>query len=364
MKIQEFNAYALKIPLTQAWSISYSTETDCETVLTEIITDDGLTGYGEAAPFKEITGDTPQIILAAYEILKPRLIGRNPLEIRMLLDEIDATLTHNAPAKAGIDIALHDLAAKYYQVPLKLLLGGQCRETVITSLTVWLGTVAKTVERTKSLLEQGAKIIKLKIGRDVRLDIERVKAIRDTFGYDFLLRTDANQGYTPKETVEFLDKTLDYQIELIEQPTVLWDVAGLKYVTQHSRVPIMADETVHSPVDAIRLIKEEACDLINIKVMKSGGILRSHEIATVAQAAGIGCMLGAMAETKIGMAAATHLAASHPNILYADLDGHFDLAGDPTRGGFELKDGCNYAPDTPGIGREIDPEAMQQFLLE
>ena len=163
--------------------------------------------------------------------------------------------------------------------------------------------------------------------------------------------------------IEFLEKTLDYQIELIEQPTVHWDIAGLKYVTQHSRVPIMADETVHSPSDVIRLANEAACDLINIKIMKSGGILRSHEIATVCQAAGIGCMLGAMAETKIGMAAATHLAASHPNILYADLDGHFDLAGDPTKGGFELKEGCNYAPDTPGIGREIDSEAMKPFLI-
>ncbi|MDY0092642.1 MAG: dipeptide epimerase [Candidatus Vecturithrix sp.] len=364
MKIQEFNTYALKIPLTQAWSISYSTTTHCETVLTEIITDNGLVGYGEAAPFSPVTGDTVQTILAVLDMLKPLLIGRNPLEIRLLMNEIDTMLVHNGPAKAGIDLALHDLAAKYYRVPLKLLLGGQCRAKVVTSLTAWLGTVEHTVARVKLLLDQGAKVIKLKIGHDVPLDVARVKAIRETFGYDFLLRTDANQGYTTKQAVEFLEKTLDYQIELIEQPTVHWDIAGLKYVTQHSRVPVMADESVHAPSDAIRLAIEGACDLINIKIMKSGGILRSHEIATVCQAAGIGCMLGAMAETKIGMAAATHLAASHPNILYADLDGHFDLAGDPTLGGFELKEGCNYAPDTPGIGREIDPQALKLYRIE
>ena len=103
--------------------------------------------------------------------------------------------------------------------------------------------------------------------------------------------------------------------------------------------------------------------MINIKVMKSGGLLRSHEIATVAQAAGIGCMLGAMVETKIGMAAATHLAYSHPNILYADLDGHFDLADDPTIGGVETTDGCNYVPDMPGIGVDLDKVTMKKYLV-
>ncbi|MBD3307624.1 dipeptide epimerase [candidate division KSB3 bacterium] len=364
MQIQAINAYSLKIPLTQTWSISYSTESDCETVLIEILTDEGLTGYGEASPFPPVTGDTPQTVLAVLEELTPRLIGKNPLAIRSLIDELDMWLTHNGPAKAAIDIALHDLAAKYYQVPVKLLLGGQCREKVVTSLTAWLGTVEETVERVGSLLQQHhAKIIKLKIGQDVQLDVERVKAIRESYGSDFLLRVDANQGYTPKQAVEFLDKTLPYQIEFMEQPTVDWDLAGLKYVTQHSRVPVMADETVHTPADVIRLTREGACDLINIKVMKSGGLLRSHEIATVAQAAGMGCMLGAMSETKIGMAAATHLAYSHPNILYADLDGDFDLTDDPTCGGFELRDGCNYVPETPGIGVEIDHAAMKPYVV-
>jgi len=363
MKIQEINAYVLKIPLTHTLAITYSASAYCDTVFIEMITDDGIKGYGEAAPFTPVTGDTPKTILAVFEMLKPKLIDRNPLELRTIIDDIDHTLAHNCAAKAGIDIALHDLAAKYYNVPLNLLLGGQCRDKVVTSLTAWMGTVEETVARVKSLLQEGAKVIKLKVGRDVCLDIERVKAIRETFGYDFQLRTDANQGYTPKQAVEFLEKTAEHRIELMEQPTIHWDIAGLKYVTQHSHVPIMADEAVHAPADAIRLIKEEACDLINIKVMKSGGILRAHEIATVAQAAGIGCMLGAMVETKIGMAAATHLAYSHPNILYADLDGHFDLADDPTIGGVETTDGCNYVPDAPGIGADLDKVTMKKYLV-
>jgi o-succinylbenzoate synthase len=363
MKIQELNAYALRIPLTHTLTITYASETHAEVVLTEMITDDGLKGYGEASPFTPVTGETPMTILAVIEALKPKLIGRDPLKYRTIIDDIDQGIPHNPAAKAGIDIALHDLVAKYYNVPLKLLLGGQCRDKVVTSLTAWMGTVEEAVERVKFLLDQGAKIIKLKVGRDVRLDIERVKAIRDAYGYEFLLQTDANQGYTPKQAVEFLEKTEPYQLELMEQPTVAGDVAGLKYVTQHSNIPIMADETVHEPIDAIRLIKEEACDLINIKVMKSGGILRAHEIATVAQAAGIGCMLGAMVETKIGMAAATHLAYSHPNIFYADLDGHFDLADDPTIGGVETTSGCNYVPDAPGIGVDLDKVTMKKYLV-
>jgi L-alanine-DL-glutamate epimerase-like enolase superfamily enzyme len=363
MKIQDINAYLLKIPLTCSWTIAYSTDTDCETVITEIITDEGVTGYGEAAPFRPVTGDTPKTILAVLEELKPHLIGRNPLAIRTIIDAVDEIFIHNGPAKAGIDIALHDLVAKYYQVPLKLLLGGQCREKVITSLTAWIGTVEETVDRVKSLLQQGAKVIKLKIGQDVQLDIERVKAIREACGDDFLLRTDANQGYTPKQAIEFLEKTTEYQIEFIEQPTAHWDVAGLQYVTQHSPVPVMADETVHTPADVMRLIHEGACDLICIKVMKSGGLLRAHEVATVAQAAGIGCMLGAMLETKVGMTAATHLAYSHPNILYADLDGHFDLIDDPTSNGVEIRDGCSHICDTPGLGLTLDDEIIKKYLV-
>ena len=363
MKIQEINTYALRIPLTHTLTITYASETHGEVVFTEIISDEGIRGYGEAAPFTPVTGETLTTVIAVIEALKPILIGRDPLEYKMIINDIDQNIPHNSSAKAGIDIALHDLVAKYYNVPLKLLLGGQYRDQVVTSLTAWMGTVAETVERVKFLLDQGAKVIKLKVGRDVQLDLERVKAIRNTYGYEFFLRADANQGYTPKQAVEFLEKAEPYQIELMEQPTLQWDVVGLKYVTQHSNVPIMADETVHEPIDAIRLIKEEACDLINIKVMKSGGLLRSYEIATVAQAAGIGCMLGAMVETKVGMAAATHLAYSHPNILYADLDGHFDLADDPTIGGVETIDGCNYVPDAPGIGVDIDKITMKKYLL-
>lgn len=363
MTIQEINAYALRIPLTHTLTIAFASDAYCDTVFIEMITDDGMKGYGEASPFAPVTGDTPETILATLKTLKPKLLERDPLELRTLIDDMDHTLMHNSAAKAGIDIALHDLAGKYYNVPLKQLLGGQYRDKVVTSLTAWIGTVEETLERVKFLLQEGAQVIKLKVGQDVQLDIERAKAIRETFGYDFRLRTDANQGYTPKQALEFLEKTTAHHIELMEQPTAYWDIAGLKYVTQHSQVPIMADETIHTPADAIRVIKEEACDLINIKVMKSGGLLRCQEIATVAQAAGIGCMLGAMVETKIGMAAATHLAYSHPNILYADLDGHFDLADDPTIGGVETSDGCNYVPDAPGIGVDLDKVTMKKYLV-
>ena len=362
--IQEINAYFLKIPLTTPWKIAYSTDTHCETAIVEIISDNGLKGYGEASPSTEVTGDTSKSILAVIEMLKPQMIGENPLELRKLIDDMDRSLAYNTAAKAGLDMALHDLAAKYYQVPLKTLLGGQCRDKVVTSLTAWMGSVEETVKRVEFLLQQGAQVSKVKIGLDVPLDIARIKAIRETFGYDFKIRTDANQGYTPRETVEFLEKTVENQIEFIEQPTPHEDVSGLKFVTQHSPVPVMADETIHSPADAIRLCHERACDLINIKVMKAGGLLRAQEIATIAQAANMGCMLGAMLETKVGMAAATHLALSHPNILYADLDGHFDLADDPTIGEFEIKNGCNYVPDIPGIGVELDHAKIKKYLVQ
>ncbi len=361
--IQEINAYALNIPLTTPWTISYSTQTHCETVIIEIISDSGLKGYGEASPFTLVTGDTIQSIQGVLRVLKPQLIGKNPLELGKLVDLFDDFFAHNTAAKGGLDMALHDLAARHYQVPLYMMLGGQYRDKVVTSLTAWLGSVEDTLERVAFLLEQGAQVIKLKIGQDVVLDVERVRAIRERFGFDFKLRCDANQGYTPRETIEFAKNIDDCQMEFIEQPVPHDDIAGLKFTTEKSAIPIMADESVHSPADVIQLCRERTCDLINIKIMKAGGLLRAREIATVAQAANIGCMLGAMLESKVGMAAATHLAASHPNILYADLDGHFDLAEDPTIGGIDTKDGCNYFFDAPGTGLELDRSLVEKFLL-
>ena len=363
MKIQEINTYTVQLPLTYTLTVAYSSKSVKEIVFVEILTDDGLKGYGEASPSIPVTGENSMTVRAAVEHFKSHLIGRDPLEFKTLINEIDRSIVHNSSAKAGIDIALHDLVAQYYRIPLKLLFGGQCRDKVVTSLTAWIGTISETTERVKALLERGAKVIKLKVGLDLDQDIERVKTIRDVCGYDFRLRTDANQGYTPKQAVTFLEKTEPYCIEFMEQPTVRWDISGLKYVTQHSPIPIMADEAIHAPSDVIRLIKEEACDLINIKVMKAGGLLRASEIATIAQSAGIGCMLGAMVETKIGMGAATHLAYSHPNILYADLDGHVYLAEDPTLDGVETVDGCNYVSDNPGIGVDIDKVTMRKYLV-
>ena len=363
-KIQAINTYALNIPLTTPWTISYSTQTHCETVIVEIISDNGLKGYGEASPFSLVTGDTVQSILGALNILTPHLIGKNPLELRTLIDSLDEFFAHNTAAKAGLDMALHDLAARHYQVPLYTMLGGKCRDKVVTSLTAWLGSVEETLERVAFLLKQGAQVIKLKVGQDVMTDVERVRAIRERFGFDFNLRCDANQGYTPKETIEFAEHIDECRMEFIEQPVPHDDISGLKFVTDNSAIPIMADESVHSPSDVIRLCRERSCDLINIKIMKAGGLLRAKEIATVAQAANIGCMLGAMLESKVGMAAATHLAASHPNILYADLDGHFDLAEDPTSSGIETKDGCNSFSDAPGTGVELERSLIERFIVK
>ena len=363
LKIQEINTYPLNIPLTTPWKISFSTETSCETVIVEIVSDSGLKGYGEASLFSMVTGDTITSVLSVVEQLRPHLLGKNPLELRKLVELFDEFFAHNTAAKAGLDMALHDLAARHYQVPLYMLLGGKCRDKVVTSLTAWLGSVEETLERVDFLLEQGAQIIKLKVGQDVTDDIGRVKAIRERFGFDFRLCCDANQGYTPKEAIEFAERIDDCQMEFIEQPTPHDDIAGLKFVTDNSAIPIMADESVHSPADVIRLCRERACDLINIKIMKAGGLLRAQEIATIAQAANIGCMLGAMSESKVGMAAATHLGASHPNILYADLDGHFDLAEDPTIGGIETRDGCNQFFDVPGAGLELDRSLIEKFCV-
>jgi L-alanine-DL-glutamate epimerase-like enolase superfamily enzyme len=201
-------------------------------------------------------------------------------------------------------------------------------------------------------VRRGYKTLKIKVGLDSQMDIKRIQAIRDAVGYNVDLRLDANQGWKPKEAVMLLRKMEDkgFNIELVEQPVSANDLEGLKYVTQNVNTPILADESVFSPFDAVKIIQNRAADLINIKLMKTGGIHNALKICSVAEIYGVECMIGCMLESKISVSAAVHLAASKSIITKIDLDGPGLCKEDPVDGGPQFQDYKITLNDEWGLG--------------
>jgi len=352
VKITEIRLGTLSIPLKKPFKTSLRTTDTVPTNIVEVRTDEGVCGYGEAPPTPVITGDTDGSILCAISTrIEPMLAGHDVSELSDALLALNRCVIGNNAAKAAVDIALHDLWGKLYKLPLYKLLGGTYHE-FSTDYTISLNAPEEMVRDSLEAVSEGYEALKIKVGNDFRLDMERIKAIRDAVGGKILLRIDANQGWKPKEairTIKFMeDKGLD--IELVEQPVVYYDIEGLKQVTDSVDTYILADESVHSPRDAMKLLSIRAADMINIKLMKSGGIGGALKICAMAEAAGVECMIGAMMESKVAITAATHLAMARRCITKYDLDPPILCASNPVKGGVQYKGAVLGLPDAPGLG--------------
>ncbi|MEA1993105.1 MAG: dipeptide epimerase [Euryarchaeota archaeon] len=349
MKIEEIEIYSISVPLKEPFTISLGTIENAENVILYIKTDKGLVGYGEAAPSPRITGDTPEQIINGLKVIKPLLLGKDPSNIPRIEEEIERAMRGNTSMKAAIDMALLDLKGKTAKMPVYDLLG-RYRAAFKTDYTIGINEPKKMAADAIKIVEQGFDTLKVKVGTGLIKDVERVARIHDAVGDEITIRVDANQGWSPKEAVKTLIEMEKYAIELVEQPVPWWNIEGLKWVRDHVTIPVMADESVHSPFDAMRIIKEGAVDLINIKLMKCGGITNGLKIAHIAEAAGIECMVGCMVETNVSVTAASHLVASARNITRVDLDTSLFLAEEPVEGGVSIKKGRIQIPDTYGLG--------------
>jgi L-alanine-DL-glutamate epimerase-like enolase superfamily enzyme len=216
-------------------------------------------------------------------------------------------------------------------------------------------------KRAKEFVERGFRTIKVKVGQSPQLDEARIKAIRESIGEGPAIRIDANQGWTVPQAIEALRRLEKYRIEFCEQPVAAGDIDGLRLVREESPIPIMADESLFLPADAIKLIKAGACDYFNIKVMKAAGLANSIRIAHIAEAANIRCMLGCMVESRLALTAAAHVMAAKENIVFADLDGFTSHTVDPIIGGMKLDGGKITLPETPGLGCDVDPAFLKKL---
>ena len=352
MKITGIEWGRISIPLRTPFKTALRRVDSVEDIIVTVHTDTGDQGFGEAPPTGVITGDTAESVCGALEHhLAPALLGREVEDFEALMQAVQSALVHNTSAKAAVDMALWDLYGKRYRIPVHKLLGG-ARTHLVTDLTISVNDPAVMARDAQIAIDRGFDCLKVKVGIDPALDVSRLAAIRAVVPRDTVLRIDANQAWTPRQAVRILngmqEKGLD--IELVEQPVKAHDLEGLKYVTQHSYVPVLADEAVFGPEDALRILQLGAADLINIKLMKCGGIHNALKIATLAELYGVQCMIGCMLEGRVAVNAAAHLACARGIVTKVDLDGPMLCASDPVRGGAVFHEKDITLPDAPGLG--------------
>jgi o-succinylbenzoate synthase len=355
MKITSVSAIPHELKLKEPFSIANETVDVGINVFIKIETDEGITGWGCATP-DSVTYETKETVINFFDnVIKDILHGEDPLRINFINDIIEEKVKGNPSLKAGVNIALYDILGKKANTPLFKLLGGY-RDKIETSVTIGLNSVDTMVEKAKSFVSKGFTCLKIKCGMDPDQDIEMVLAIRNEVGSNIKIRLDANEGYTLEKAlrvIETLEK-LGADIEILEQPTPAKYLYALKEVTAQCSVPIMADETVLTLRDSLKAVKMEIADMINIKLMKIGGITNAIKANTYAEIAEIPVMIGCMNESMGAMAAGVHFACAFKNVHYADLDSALDFEQDIVKGGATYKDGYVIPSDKPGLGIEVD----------
>jgi o-succinylbenzoate synthase len=354
MTISKIVLYRFIINLSTPFTTSLGSTTKKEEIIVKIEDEAGTVGWGEASPSTTILSATPQTIIAALDLLAPMLIDEDPRRIGWITHQMDRYLSGNPPAKAALDIALHDLAGNLYGEPVWRLLGGYETERIDTDYTVSMAPLNEMIEEAKRRVSQGFRTLKIKVGTDSKEDVKVVRGIREAVGDTVGIRIDANQGWTRQQAIWALNRMTDLDIQFIEQPVRAADIIGLRAVRQAVSIPVMADEAVFTPKDAIRVIREDAADYINIKLMKSGGLYKACQIADIAKAADIPCMVGGMVETNLSATAAVHFALAQANtVIFRDLD--MGLLAEERlvkRGGTTIENGYHYPSEGSGLGIE------------
>jgi len=307
-------------------------------------------GHGCAAP-TSVTRENVHSVLNTLQSFARSLPGVEFDKPYQLQERMDKLAANQPSARAALEMALFDLAAQAAGVPLYAYLGGR-RDRMLTDMTIGIMDTDPAVERARRWVDVGFRALKIKVGRDWKADVKRVKSVRDAVGKDVELRVDGNQGYSWSDALSFARNARNEGVVFFEQPVSVDDWEGMRALTESSPIPIMADEMVLTAEDVKKLRWANAARAVNMKLMKHGGILRSMEVNTLCESAGYATMVGCMGEPQLSVAAGLHFALSQKSVHWLDLDSHFKFSSDPTSG-LRFDKGELVAPSKPGLGIDV-----------
>ncbi len=353
MKIKSIDYWKQDMGNTRPYAISYKTIDEVEAAFLEIRLENGITGIGSANPSTYVVGvSTDDVHAKLNEGALEYLIGRNIHETPALCQELVDKFPENPGIRAVADIALYDAFTRHLDIPLVAYFG-QKVEKMATSVTIGIKNVEETLEEARGYFAGGYRILKVKLGKSVDEDVERLVKLREQFGYEQKIRIDCNQGYSVEDLKQFFQQTAALDIELNEQPLPADQIDEMKALTDEIKDTVAADESLVTPEDAFQLAAPpRASGIFNIKLMKCGGIHQARKITTIAETAGIDLMWGCNDESIVSITAGLHAAFSSANTKYIDLDGSLDLETDAVKGGFIMEDGYMRPNGKPGLGVE------------
>ena len=364
MRITGIEIHPLRIPLKGVFRNAHDTKTRQDSVVVCVRTDEGVTGVGNVDPDPGHSEESFDQTLKALRTLAPGLTGSDPLNLSAALELMDRCLPRHLDAKAAVEMALFDLKGKALDQPVHSLLGGRLKDEVL--LNGWIGLLEPDEAAREALgwRDRGFGSVKIKLGAGVESDRDRVAAVRGAVGAGLKLRVDANEGYDVDEAIRLGRALAPLDLALFEQPVSRSDYAGLARVRRGIDIPVMADEAIVGPETLVEVIRKEAADIVKVKVMKQGGIMRTLRMVHMAEAVGIRCVIGHGFGLTINTLAELHVAATCANIMDGcESVGPLKMAGDVVEQPLDLQRGRVPVPDGAGLGAELSTAELARWAM-
>ncbi|MFZ7104703.1 MAG: mandelate racemase/muconate lactonizing enzyme family protein [Peptococcaceae bacterium] len=363
MLIKQIEVYKTDLELNGELHSAHTKYQVTEDVYLKIITNDDVTGFGSTAPKYYITGETQDTVITVLKKrIIPAVLGEDPFNLEKIHDKMDHAIKGNTAAKAAVDIALYDLMGKYLGVPVYRLLGGLYRSEMPAFDLIGLVTPEEAARRAARQLAAGYQEFKVKVGPNPPLDLKRVEAVSEAVK-GVPLKVDANQSWKGKQAVYLTQRFAELGVNVVEQPVHMDDLEGLLAVKNGCpQVDVMADESIKSLTDALRLIKYQAVDLFNLKLVKTGGLYPAKKIAALAEAANMDCMAGCTVQNTLLDAATAHFLASTRNVVCNEIKSPQWIKDDIATG-LKITAGKVVVPEGVGLGLEIDEERLASYRV-
>jgi o-succinylbenzoate synthase len=363
MQISAVDAYLVEVPFRVPFVVWRGSIPAKQFVLVKVVTDEGIVGWGEAAPFLYYAPETaPDVLGFVTTVMRDELVGRDFLDVRSAMRSFNVLGGHEF-ARAAVETALWDVFGKRYGLSVYQLLGGAAHERVPVLTVLHAAEPDEMADEAAELVAAGLRRLKLKIGFGIDADEAMVARVRERVGPAIALRADAEESYTVKSALQVGRRLQRYDLELLSQPVPRTDWEGMALLRQSLDMPILADEGIHSAHDVLTCVRWSAADMVNVKVLKSGGATEAMAMGAICAAAHLPVVIGSMIECGIGTLMGAHVAIAMPPVFSTELCGPFLLADDLLVEPLRVRDGELVMPGGPGLGAVVDEARVEQYRV-